>query len=143
MKTFLTFGVYDILHVGHIILFKNIKNLIEDGDCRLIVAVQNGERILKYKPNTTIINDTTTRMFMVKSIVYVDEVIEYSDVDIDIKYINFDAFVKGPDQNHDGFKRAENWCKINGKEVIVIPRTESISSTFLRSMIKDSINSTY
>ena len=81
------------------------------------------------------VNNTETRMFMVNSIRYVDEVTTYNDVDEDIKKIEFDIFVKGPDQNHAGFKRAEDWCKANGKKVVVIPRTEGISSSFLRDVM--------
>ena len=50
MKTILTFGVYDMLHIGHILLFKHAKELFPGEECRLIVAVQDGDFILKYKP---------------------------------------------------------------------------------------------
>ena len=75
---------------------------------------------------------TEERLFMVSTIKYVDEVVIYRDVDIDIQSIEFDIFAKGPDQNHDGFKRAVDWCILNRKQVVVIPRTEGISSTMLR-----------
>jgi len=128
MKTVLTFGVYDMLHIGHILLFKRAKELGE----RLIVAVQDGDYILKYKPGTKMIYTTEERLYMVSSIKYVDEVIVYKDVDVDIQNIQFDIFAKGPDQVHSGFQRAIQWCEKNGKEVFVIPRTEGISSTMLR-----------
>lgn len=127
-KTILTVGVYDMLHIGHILLFKRAKEL---GD-RLVVAVQDGEYIQKYKPGTSMIYTTEERMYMVSTIKYVDEVVMYRDVDKDIQNIDFDVFAKGPDQNHAGFQRAEQWCRENGKEVVVIPRTEGISSTLLR-----------
>ena len=132
MRNILTFGVYDMLHIGHILLFKHAKEL---GD-RLIVAVQDGNYILKYKPETKMVYSTEERLFMVSSIRYVDEVVVYKDVDKDIQNIEFDVFVKGPDQVHTGFQRAVEWCKDNGKEVIVIPRTEGISSTMLRTYSK-------
>ena len=69
---------------------------------------------------------------MVGSIRYVDEVISYKDVDIDIQKVDFDIFAKGPDQNHEGFKRAIEWCKSNGKKVVEIPRTEGISTTSIK-----------
>lgn len=136
MKKVITFGVFDILHIGHVLLFKNAKSLSNQEKVKLIVAVQDSDFILKYKPDTVIVNDTPTREYMVSSIRYVDEVISYRDVDKDIQNIDFDIFVKGPDQNHDGFKRAEEWCRTNGKEVVVIPRTEGISSSMLRR-VKD------
>lgn len=79
---------------------------------------------------------TEERMFMVSSIRWVDEVLTYRDVDVDIQNIDFDVFAKGPDQCHAGFQRAVEWCQVNGKEVVIIPRTEGISSTMLRDYCK-------
>ena len=132
MKTVFTVGVYDMLHIGHILLFKKAKEL---GD-KLIVAVQDESVILKYKPHAKMVYSTEERCYMVSTIKYVDEVIIYKDVDKDIQHIDFDVFAKGPDQNHEGFQRAVKWCKENGKEVVVIPRTEGISSTLLREYSK-------
>lgn len=127
-----------MLHIGHILLFKHAKELFPDEECRLVVAVQDGDYILKYKPGTKMIYTTDERMFMVSSVRWVDEVVTYKDVDVDIQNIDFDVFAKGPDQNHDGFKRAIAWCGSHGKTVTVIPRTEGISSSMLReySIIK-------
>lgn len=128
MVKVLTVGVYDMLHIGHVLLFMKAKNL---GD-ELVVAVQDGDTVLKYKPGTKMIYTTDERLFMVKSIIYVDHVVTYKNIDKDIQNIDFDIFAKGPDQNHEGFKRAVEWCKSHGKQVVVIPRTEGISSTLLR-----------
>lgn len=133
MKKIITFGVYDLLHLGHILLFKHAK---EQGDY-LTVAVQEDCSILKYKPNASIINNTELRQLMVASIRYVDEVVTYKDVDIDIKKYDFDILVKGPDQIHNGFMKAEQWCNDNGKTVITIPRTEGISSSMIRELLND------
>lgn len=132
MKKILTVGVYDMLHIGHILLFKHAK---EHGDY-LIVAVQEDECILKYKPGTKMVYTTDERVYMVSTIKYVDEVVTYTDVDIDIQKIDFDVFARGEDQNHAGFQRAVKWCEENGKEVVTIPRTEGISSTMLREYSK-------
>ena len=131
-KTVLTFGVYDMLHIGHILLFKRAKEYGE----KLIAAVQDGEVILKYKPNTRVIYTTEERLYMVSTIRYVDEVVLYRDVDVDVKNIDFDVLVLGEDQNHAGFQRAIEWCRENGKEVVRLPRTEGISSTLLREYSK-------
>lgn len=132
-KTILTVGVYDMLHIGHILLFKRTKEL---GD-KLIVAVQDSDVILKYKPGTKMVYTTEERMYMVSTIKYVDEVIVYRDIDKDIKNIEFNVFAKGPDQTHEGFQRAVKWCEEHGKEVVVIPRTEGISSTMLREYSRE------
>ena len=129
MKKVITFGVYDMLHIGHMLLFKHAKEL---GD-ELTVAVQESGTILKYKPGTEMVYDTDERCYMVSAVRYVDKVVTYQDVDVDIQKMDFDVFAKGPDQTHDGFQRAVEWCLAHGKEVVVIPRTEGISSTMLRS----------
>lgn len=132
MKTVVTFGVYDMLHIGHILLFKKAKEL---GD-KLIVAVQDESVILKYKPQAKMVYTTEERCYMVSTIKYVDEVIVYKDVDKDIKLTDFDIFAKGPDQVHDGFQKAVKWCEEHDKKVVIIPRTEGISSTMLREYSK-------
>lgn len=132
MKKVITFGVYDMLHIGHIILFKKAKEL----GAYLIVAVQDDAVIKKYKPGIEMVYTTEERLYMVSTIKYVDEVVIYKDVDVDIKKLDFDVFAKGPDQNHAGFQQAEEWCKSNGKEVVIIPRTEGISSSILREYSK-------
>lgn len=136
MLKILTVGVYDMLHIGHILLFKHIKEIFPDQECRLIVAVQDGERILKYKPDTRMVYTTEERMFMVSAVRWVDEVVTYRDVDNDIQHIDFDVFAKGPDQQHAGFQRAVEWCEAHGRQVVTVPRTEGISSTMLREYSK-------
>lgn len=130
-KKILTVGVYDLIHKGHVELFRRAKGL---GD-HLIVAAQDDEYILKYKPTSKVLNSTEDRKYMIKSIRYVDEVITYKDVDAIVKEIDFDVFVTGPDQNHEGFKRAVRWCEEHGKEHIVLGRTNGISSSELKTMI--------
>ena len=121
-----------MLHIGHILLFKHTRELFPDQKCHLTVAVQDGDYILKYKPEAKMVYSTEERLFMVSSIRYVDKVVTYQDVDVDIQNMDFDVFAKGPDQKHAGFQRAVAWCEANGKEVVTVPRTEGISSTKLR-----------
>ena len=128
----LTFGVFDILHRGHVRLFERAKQL---GDC-LIVAVQIDEKILQYKPGTKIINNTDQRIYMVRAIRYVDEVVTYDDVDKAITKMDFDVLALGEDQNHEGFKKAILWCQNHNKKVVIITRTPDISSSYLKENIK-------
>lgn len=124
----LTVGVYDLLHKGHVELFRKAKTL---GDY-LIVAVQDSNVVLKYKPGANLLYSTEERMYMVQAIRYVDEVIVYEEVYEVVKKVDFDVLAVGPDQNHIGFQNAMTWCKRNGKEVKMIPRTEGISSSQLK-----------
>ena len=131
-----TVGVYDLIHKGHIELFRRAKGL---GDY-LIVAIQDGEFILKYKPSAMVLNSTEDRKYMIKSIRYVDEVITYTDVEKIVKEVNFDVFVTGPDQCHSGFLRAIQWCEEHGKEHIILARTDGVSSSELKARIIEKTN---
>ena len=130
-KKVLTVGVYDLLHKGHVELYRRAKGL---GDY-LIVAAQDSDFILKYKPTAKILNSTEDRKYMIKAIRYVDEVITYTDVDKIVQEVDFDVFVTGPDQCHDGFQRAIRWCEEHGKEHIVLGRTDGVSSSELKAKI--------
>lgn len=130
-KKVLTVGVYDLLHKGHVELYRRAKGL---GDY-LIVAAQDSDFILKYKPSAKILNTTEDRKYMIKSIRYVDEVISYTDVDKIVQEVDFDVFVTGPDQCHEGFQRAIQWCEEHGKEHFILSRTDGVSSSELKSKI--------
>lgn len=130
-KKVLTVGVYDLIHKGHVELYRRARGL---GDY-LIVAVQDGDFILKYKPTAKVLNSTEDRKYMIKSIRYVDEVITYTDVDKIVTEVDFDVFITGPDQCHAGFQKAIKWCGENGKEHIVLGRTDGVSSSELKQKI--------
>jgi glycerol-3-phosphate cytidylyltransferase len=133
MKKVLTVGVYDLLHVGHVELFRKAKAL---GDY-LIVAVQDSEVVSAFKPEAQTVCSTEERCYMVRAIRYVDEVVVYRDVSDIVREVDFDIFAKGPDQRHEGFQSAVRWCEEHGKEVVVLPRTEGISSSDMKNLIKN------
>ncbi len=131
MKKVLTVGVFDYFHLGHLRLFKRAKKL---GDY-LIVAVQDGDFILKYKPDANVLYTTEERMEIVSALKVVDETIVYDNVDEIIKNVDFDVFVIGGDQNHDGFRRAITWCEENGKEIVRLSRTPGICSSDIKKTV--------
>ena len=132
----ITFGVFDMFHFGHLKLFENIKKYFNN-DCFLIVCVQDSKSILKYKPESKVFYSTDERVKILKNIKCVDDVMIYDDVDKDIKEVEFDIWIKGPDQTHQGFVNAQNWCEENNKEVITISRTQGISSTYIKKLAGD------
>lgn len=134
MKRILTFGVFDMLHLGHVALFKKCYDYVttQDEVGKVIVAIQDNDYIQKYKPNSRIVYSLEEKVFMIEAIRYVDEIRIYKNVDEDIELIEFDILAVGPDQTHAGFQRAMQWCREHGKEVVVIPRTDGISSTDLK-----------
>ena len=131
MKKVVTVGVFDYFHLGHLRLFENAKKL---GDY-LIVAVQDGDMILKTKPDANVLYTTEQRIELVSALKIVDEVVIYKDVDTFLPTIDFDVFAIGGDQNHDGFKRAVKWCEENGKEVVRLPRTPGICSSDIKNRL--------
>lgn len=127
----LTVGVFDYFHYGHLKLFERAKAL---GDY-LIVAVQQDQQIHKTKPDAKILYNTAQRMEMVGALRYVDQVIEYDQVDTTIQTVDFDIFAIGEDQNHAGFQRAKQWCEENGKQVILLTRTPNICSSGIKEQL--------
>ena len=132
MKKVLTFGVFDYFHLGHLRLFENAKKLWD----YLIVAVQDGEFILKYKPTAKIFYTTDQRIELISSLKVVDQVITYENVDETIKKVDFDVFAIGGDQMHEGFQRAIKWCEENEKEVVKLPRTPGICSSNIKNELE-------
>lgn len=132
MKKVITVGIFDYFHIGHLRLFENAKKL---GDY-LIVAVQDGDCILKTKPDANVLYTTEQRIELVKALRVVDEVIVYRDVDAILPEIDFDIFAIGGDQTHSGFQRAVQWCEKNGKEVVRLPRTPGICSSNIKQQLE-------
>lgn len=129
MKKVITFGVFDLFHLGHLNLLKSAK---KQGDY-LIVAVHND--INKTK-NVEYFYSIDERVFFVSQLSFVDEVIIYERVDeVICDNVEFDIFVKGPDQNHIFFQKSFDWCKKNNKKVVLSRRTEGISSSRIRDFI--------
>ena len=69
-----TNGCYDILHVGHIALFKYAKSL----GGNLIVGIDSDDRVNKLKGNARPINNQNDRKEMLESIKFIDEVIIFN-----------------------------------------------------------------
>lgn len=133
MKKVITVGVFDYFHIGHLRLFENAKKL---GDY-LIVAVQDGDSILKTKPEANVLYSTEQRVDLVKALRIVDEVVVYQDVDTILPQIDFDVFAIGGDQTHPGFQRAVKWCEENGKQVVRLPRTPKICSSDIKQQLEN------
>lgn len=133
MKRILTFGVYDYFHLGHLRLFKQCKQYAD----YLVVAVQNGDYILKYKPNANVYYSTEERVEMLEALRIVDEVVVYNDVGVEaLKKINFDVLALGEDHIGDRFDIIVNWCKDNNKDVVRLKRTQGVSSTDIKKEIE-------
>lgn len=129
MKKVITYGTFDLFHIGHLNLLRRAKEL---GDY-LIVAVSSDEFNLKEKNKVCQIPDVD-RMEIVKAIRYVDEVILEESWDQKVKDVqkyDIDVFVMGDDWKGK-FDFLKEYC-----EVVYLPRTEGISSTQLKEELKN------
>ena len=104
-----TNGCFDILHRGHIELFRYAKSL---GD-ELVVGIDSDEKVKKDKSKDRPINTLQDRIFMLQSIKYVDKVIPFDstkELDDTLKWYKPDIMVIGSDWKN-GKVIGEFWTK--------------------------------
>lgn len=126
MKKIITYGTYDLLHIGHINLLKRAKAL---GDY-LIVGLSTDE-FNKIK-NKDCFLPYEQRKAVLEAIQYVDEVIPektWEQKVNDIKKYKADIFVMGDDWKGK-FDELKKYC-----EVVYLERTKNISTTMLKTNI--------
>ena len=124
MKKVITYGTFDLLHVGHINLLRRAKAL---GDYLIVVVSSDEFNAGKAKKAYHSFED---RKKILEAIRYVDEVLpEYTweqKID-DIVNNNVDVFVMGDDWKGK-FDFLKDYC-----EVVYLPRTEGISTTKIKN----------
>lgn len=133
MSKILTFGVFDYFHIGHLNLFKQCKEYAD----YLVVAVQDSDYILKFKPDAQILYSTEQRIEILKELRIVDEVVVYSTVCVEtLEKIDFDILALGEDHRGERFDAVEKWCNENGKQIVRLKRTPGICSTMIKEQLK-------
>ncbi|QDH71882.1 glycerol-3-phosphate cytidylyltransferase [Lysobacter alkalisoli] len=126
MRTIITYGTFDILHVGHINLLRRAREL---GD-RLIVGLSTDA--FNAKKHKASLLDYGNRKVVLEAIRHVDLVIAeetWEQKVSDVKKYAVDAFVIGDDWKGE-FDFLGDYC-----EVIYLPRTEDISSTSIKQTL--------
>jgi cytidyltransferase-like protein len=120
-------AVADLMHPGHIALFKKAK---EQGDY-LIVGIHSDEDVAQYKriPILT----TEERAYTVAACRYVDEVILNAPLHIDEAYIRehqIDLVIHGDDISQE---KCQQWYGVPMRMGIfkLVPYTEGISTTYI------------
>lgn len=128
MRTVLTYGTFDLLHVGHINILRRAREL---GD-RLVVALSTDEFNRSAKGKTCVLT-YEDRKLILEAIRYVDEVIpetHWEQKAVDVAKHNIDVFVIGDDwKGHFDFLKEQ--C-----EVVYLPRTANISTTEIKQLIQ-------
>ncbi|MGD9714098.1 MAG: glycerol-3-phosphate cytidylyltransferase [Thermomicrobiales bacterium] len=128
-KTVITYGTFDLFHVGHLRLLERARAL---GDC-LIVALSTDEFNLNMKGKVTAI-PYPDRKEILESLRCVDLVIpeeNWEQKTTDVMAHGVDTFVMGDDWRGK-FDFLKSQC-----EVVYLPRTENISSTEIKLHIAD------
>lgn len=128
MVVIITFGTFDLLHIGHINMLNNCKKF---GD-KLIVGVSS-DHLNYIKKNRYPIFKQEDRLEIIKNIKCVDDVFLEESLEFKIDYIrkyNADIFIIGDDWKG-MFDNINSVCK-----VIYLNRTENISTTDIISNIK-------
>lgn len=121
MKTVITFGTYDLLHIGHI----NILNRSGEYGDKLVVGVSSDALNYKKKQKYPIYTESD-RMNIINNIKIVDEVFLEESLELKKDYIlkyNADILIMGDDWEGK-FDHLNNIC-----QVIYLPRTKEISTT--------------
>ena len=128
MITVVTFGTYDLFHVGHLNILRRAKDL---GD-RLVVGVSSDElnyRKKQLRPTYPLDH----RLAIVESIRYVDEVFVEDAMELKREYLlehRADILVMGDDWEG-RFDEFSDICR-----VVYLPRTVGISSTDVKVHIR-------
>ena len=118
-----TNGTFDILHPGHMQLFKVARSL---GD-KVIVATDTDEKIKKDKGDHKPVNDLKYRVAMLESIKYIDVVLTFGDrpeLEGLIQLYNPDILLLGDDWRYGDVVGREY-----AKEVRFLPRVGGYASS--------------
>lgn len=121
MKKVITFGTFDIFHIGHINILERAAQL---GDY-LIVGVSSDKLNFSKKQRYPVYNEKE-RVKIISSLKVVNEVFVEESLELKLEYIkkyNADVLVMGDD-----WKGKFDWVK-SECEVIYLPRTPSVSTT--------------
>lgn len=126
-KVVLTYGTFDLFHVGHLNLLKRLREL---GDY-LVVGVST-DKFNEGKGKKTVIS-FEDRIKIVSELKCVDLAIPEESWDQKIGDVNkYNVSVFGMGHDWEGhFDFLKEYC-----EVIYLPRTEGISSTSLKSTLR-------
>jgi D-beta-D-heptose 7-phosphate kinase/D-beta-D-heptose 1-phosphate adenosyltransferase len=130
MKTIWCNGTFDVLHPGHIELFKVAKSL---GD-KLVVAIDSDEKIKKDKGADRPINSLESRKAILEAIKYIDIVIVFNTAKELARLIALytpDIIVLGDD-----WREKEVIGADIAKEVRFLPRVGEYASSDIISKIK-------
>lgn len=129
-----TTGVFDLFHIGHLIMLKNANSLCD----KLIVGVTVDE-LVKYKGKESVI-PFQERLEIVRSIKYVDAAIPQYDMDKMASWekLKFDIMFVGDDwHNTDKWNKLDKNFEEVGVRIVYFPYTKGTSSTLINNTLEN------
>lgn len=129
----LTNGCFDLLHVGHIMLFSKSRQF---GDV-LIVAIDDDASVKRLKGQNRPVIDQQQRIRMLSALDSVDYVTVFSSDELEsvLDILQPDILTKGSNYSAEQVVGAERIERCGGK-VVLIPVTEDVSSTHIINTIR-------
>jgi len=121
-----TNGTFDVLHAGHIKLFREARKLAGPGG-KVIVGTDSDERIRELKGPSRPINNLYDRVDFLRAIKYIDEIATFSSVDALEAFIQRyspDILLIGDDYIGKPIVGSQF-----AKEIVYFPRYGGLSST--------------
>jgi glycerol-3-phosphate cytidylyltransferase len=131
MSRIITFGTYDVLHIGHIRLLNRAKSL----GSHLIVNVSS-DGLNRNKKGREPIYPLKSRLEIISSLRFVNEVFVEDSLELKAEYItskNAETLVMGDDWRG-RFDHLNEYSK-----VVYLPRTPSNSTTEVTEIIKETM----
>ena len=118
---------------------QSLKQCKEHADY-LVVAVQNGDYIKKFKPDANVLYSTEERVEILEALRVVDKVIVYDTIGIDAlemieRKSGFDILALGEDHIGARFDEITKWCKEHGKSIVRLKRTPGIASSEIKQTL--------
>lgn len=134
MITGITFGVFDLLHAGHIMMLEEAKK-----KCDYLIVGLNTDPIAidpqKNQPTQSVVE----RYIQLQGCKYVDEIIPYTteqDLDDMLRALPIDIRVIGEEYRDKDFT-GKAYCIENGIEIYYNKRSHRFSSSSLRRVVAD------
>lgn len=142
MTTAYVSGNFDLVHAGHIRLFKIAKKIAD----RVVVSLNTDSFSLQYKKRLPVM-PLAERLEIVSACKYVDDVVVNEggfDSKITLERVNPDFIVHGDDWTGDSFLKqmgiTKDWLLAKGIVIIYVQYQtglEPISSTLIKERIKN------
>ena len=132
MKVGITFGIFDLLHAGHIMMLEEAKRMCD----HLIVGLNTDPAEIdpeKNQPTQSVVE----RFIQLQGCKYVDEIIPYTteqDLDDILRAVPIDVRIIGEEYRDKDFT-GKQYCIDNNIELYYNKRSHRFSSSSLRKVV--------